>query len=418
MLYFFKLLLILINIDQETVLNWFGLEDPNKSDFQQLNELGYEIDTSTIEVSPALSLQTLSLVIQGLWEKVQDGLSLSDIENIIFFVAFVRFAILAVRYNIKTSFYITCIGLAASYLWYRHFIDLLFMYQNALLRIPITHKLGVDAIELKSMYSGMRSKADYNLRASNPIGIIFHAIGKGSIQEGYLIDPISMIFANMPENFRSVTNPIYYLFYRKIFPVVIRIAGQFYREIGTVAAYTIMTRMGKRYCPYLIRWHWTFILMLGFVEQIFIYFVFRVNYYVSSVLAPQLEKYPFLQKNTLTIEIESLKFLMVVLVLYHMAFILFGLFHALCGQYFYIPFLTENTELHIGPRSKTSIYSGGYTAWQDPEEKSESRLIPKVWYGWFGRGTKNNWKIINRIQKFIKKLLKNFIKQFRRVFRS
>jgi hypothetical protein len=37
------------------------------------------------------------------------------------------------------------------------------MYQNALLRIPITHKLGIDAIELKSMYSGMRSKADYNL---------------------------------------------------------------------------------------------------------------------------------------------------------------------------------------------------------------------------------------------------------------
>ena len=27
MLYVFKLLLLLINIDQETVLNWFGIED-------------------------------------------------------------------------------------------------------------------------------------------------------------------------------------------------------------------------------------------------------------------------------------------------------------------------------------------------------------------------------------------------------
>jgi hypothetical protein len=27
MLYFFRLLLLLINIDQETVLNWFGIED-------------------------------------------------------------------------------------------------------------------------------------------------------------------------------------------------------------------------------------------------------------------------------------------------------------------------------------------------------------------------------------------------------
>ena len=184
MLYVFKLLLILINIDQETVLNWFGVEDSNLNDLDQITELNSGIDTSAIQVSPALSLETLRLIIEGLWEKVQDGLSLADIENLIFFIAFLRFAILAIRYNLKTSFYITCIGLAASYLWYRHFIDLLFLYQNALLRIPITHKLGIDAIEIKSMYAGMRSKADYNLRASNPIGIIFHAFGKGAFEVG------------------------------------------------------------------------------------------------------------------------------------------------------------------------------------------------------------------------------------------
>jgi hypothetical protein len=29
------------------------------------------------------------------------------------------------------------------------------------------------------------------------------------------------------------------------------------------------------------------------------------------------------------------------------------------------------------------------TAWQDPEEKEKNlnRLFPKLWYGWFGRGT-------------------------------
>jgi hypothetical protein len=414
MLYVFKLLLLLINIDQETVLNWFGLEDPKSGDFSQLNELNYGTDTSVIEVSPALSLETLRLIIQGLWEKVQDGLSLADIENLIFFIAFLRFTILAIRYNIKTSFYITCIGLVASYLWYRHFIDLLFLYQNALLRIPITHKLGIDAIEIKSMYAGMRSKADYNLRASNPIGILFHAIGKGGFEDGYYIDPISMLFASVPEKLRSITDPVYYLFYRKIIPTVIRVAGQFYREFGMVAAYTLMTRMGKKYCPYLVRWHWTFLLMMTFIEQFYSYFVFRVNYYVSAVLVPQIEKYPFLQKNALAAEIESLKLLVVALVLYHMSFVLFGLFHALCGQYFYIPLLTENTELHIGPRSKDSIYSGGYTAWQDADEKSKYRILPKLWYGWFGRGTQNDWEIINRIQKFIKKLLKKFSKQFRR----
>jgi hypothetical protein len=48
----------------------------------------------------------------------------------------------------------------------------------------------------------------------------------------------------------------------------------------------------------------------------------------------------------------------------------------------------ENTELHIGPRPKNSIYSGGQTAWQDPEEKKKFKPIPKLWYGWIGKGTK------------------------------
>jgi hypothetical protein len=46
-------------------------------------------------------------------------------------------------------------------------------------------------------------------------------------------------------------------------------------------------------------------------------------------------------------------------VLTHIGFIIFGLFHAIWGQYFYLPFFVENTELHIGPRPQNSIYSGG-----------------------------------------------------------
>jgi hypothetical protein len=35
MLYLFRLLLLLINIDQETVLNWFGVEDQNGQEISQ-----------------------------------------------------------------------------------------------------------------------------------------------------------------------------------------------------------------------------------------------------------------------------------------------------------------------------------------------------------------------------------------------
>jgi hypothetical protein len=79
-------------------------------------------------------------------------------------------------------------------------------------------------------------------------------------------------------------------------------------------------------------------------------------------------------------------------------------------------FLLKILNLHIGPRPKNSIYSGGQTSWQDPEEKEKNlnRLFPKLWYGWFGRGTKNRGNLINSLQKIIKKVLKILRKQFRR----
>ena len=75
----------------------------------------------------------------------------------------------------------------------------------------------------------------------------------------------------------------------------------------------------------------------------------------------------------------------------------------------------ENTELHIGPRPKNSIYSGGNTSWQEAEEKDKNlnRAFPKLWYGWFGRGTQNNWQITSQLKRFINKIIKKLKKQFR-----
>jgi hypothetical protein len=103
-----------------------------------------------------------------------------------------------------------------------------------------------------------------------------------------------------------------------------------------------------------------------------------------------------------------------VMVLGHIGFILFGLFHAIWGQYFYVPFFVENTELHTGPRSTDSIYSGGQTSWQnkDEKEKNANRLFPKLWYGWFGRGTNNDFQFTTNIAKFIKKMIKKLRRQF------
>lgn len=424
MLYFFRLLLLLINIDQETVLNWFGMEDPANQEIRQAIESGTNLTNLTDKSSTDVSIETFRLIIQGLWEKIQDGLTLSDIENVLFFILFIRFVILIIRYNLKTSFYITCIGLFAGYLWYRHLIDLISMYRSVLLKLPFLHKLGMDAVQLRSLNRQMALtdlKLGENAHWYNPGQVIYYAFTKGIVnidpETGlrYYIDPISMAISNIQEPNKSNIFPLYYKVYNKIIPKIYDICSKFWNQLSGVAAYAVITRIGKRYCPYLVRWHWTFLLIIGMVEQIFIYFIYRVYYFQTFVLIPQTQLYEDYIDPSLVLQINLLNGVIACVVLSHIGLIIFGLFHAIWGQYFYIPFFVENTELHIGPRPKNSIYSGGYTSWQDPEEKEKNlnRFFPKLWYGWFGSGTKGQFQITAGLSRLFRKLFKSIRKQFR-----
>jgi hypothetical protein len=420
MLHFFRLLLLLINIDQNTVLNWFGVENPNNQ-----NVFANNVNLSNIEVepAPAVSVETLRLIVEGLWQRVQDGLSLSDIESILFFILFVRFVILAIRYNLKTSFYITCIGLCAGYLWYRHLIDLISMYRSMLIKIPYVHKLGTDAIQLYTMNRQMALtdlKLGENVHWYNPGKLIYYAFTKGIVhidpETGFrsYIDPISMYISNLNESDKAKILPYYYKIYNKLIPQGLEAISKFWTQLSGIAAYALITRIGKRYCPYLVRWHWTFLLIIGFIEQVIMYFIYRVSYFQSFILIPRAQVAENYIDQNLAVQVEFLNWLLAFIICLHLGLVFFGLFHAIWGQYFYFPFLVENTELHIGPRPKNSIYSGGNTAWQDEKDKNIDRVIPKLWWGWFGRGTKNTWSILTPIQKLITKILKGLRKQFRR----
>jgi hypothetical protein len=407
MLYIFKLLFLLININQETVLNWLGIADPNMQNLSAL-EYGYGSDIAAATSTSDISLETFRIIVDALWLKLQTGLVLTDIETILFFIAFIRFIILAIRYNLKTSFYITCIGIVAAYLWYRHFIEMISVYQTILFRIPVTQKLAMDIMQIQAIKAANNSVP---LRWSNPFGIIWTALVRGSQSQSTnsMIDPVSMLFANIPERFRETTDPFYYAIYRDYGPQAIKLVRDLARDISSLAAYTFVTRIGKRYCPYFVRWHWTFILIFGFLERVFMNIGFRANYYVTLVLIPQLKE-GINVPTYLNTEIEFLNIFVASLALTHLVIILFALLHALCGQYFYFPFLTENAELHIGKRPKT-VYSGGYTSWQDRDPADIKRgLIP--WYGWFGRGTdgQNRWQIGNILKKFTRKVFRKLFK--------
>ena len=417
MWYISRFLLLLINIDQEPVLREFGMEDSTTADISQAIKSGYDINTLNFEPSANPGLKTFKLIMEGLWEKIQDGFTLADIENVLFFILFIRFVILALKYNLKTSFYITCIGLFAGYFWYRHLIDLVSMYRSVLLKLPFLHKLGMDAVQLRSLRGQMvltDLKLGENAHWYNPGQVLYYAFTKGITnidpETGfrYYIDPISMILSNLPESNKVNILPLYYKIYNSLVPKIFEICSKFWSQLSGIAAYILITRLGKRYCPYLVRWHWTFLLIIGMVEQIFVYFIHRVYYFQTFVLLPQTKSILNDSNENLILQIKFLNVFITCVVLAHIGFIIFGLFHAIWGQYFYVPFFVENTELHIGPRPTSSIYSGGQTAWQDPTEKQKvlNRLIPKLWYGWFGRGTKNKWNFVHSLKIIFKKALK------------
>jgi hypothetical protein len=421
-----RLLLFFIHIDQETILNWFGIENPIPSSTlsSRFESLDPNLSVEKLESTFAFSIQTFQILIGSFWQQIQDGLTLSDIENIIFFLLFLRFVILIVRYNFKTALYITCIGLCAGYLWYRHFIDVILMYRQMLIKVPYLQRLGASAIELESSSQALVTtdlKLGSDVHWYNPGKLFYYAFLKGIIQTDsetgieYYIDPISMIISNLEETSKMKLVPIYYKIYNIIIPRLFETISEFWNQLSGIAAYAIITRIGKRYCPYLIRWHWTFLLIIGFVEQILIYFLYRVMYFQEVIIQ---EKLSIAAANNyfdpnLLLQFNLLTGILTVCVTVHLGSICFGLLHAIWGQYFYFPFLVENTELHIGPRPKTSIYSGGQTAWQDEKQMTRKRRIPKIWYGWFGSGTSEIW-ILTPFQRMVATIVRRFVRQLRK----
>ena len=431
MFYVLKLLLVSINIDSEMILNWFGLEDFIERKNLEILENNPNLTVLDLDSSTKISLNTFQLILEGFWEQIKDGLALSDIENILFFLVFFRFIIIAYRYNLKTSFYITGAGLFAGYLWYKHLIDLIFAYRMILIKLPFLNKLGIDAVKLS--YSKQQLVLnDLNLKDnthwSNPGQIIYYAIVKGithtDLETGlrYYIDPISMIISNLKEPNKSVMSDYYYTVYNTIIPKLSSMISKFWFSLAPIVSYTFVTRIGKRYCPYLIRWHWTFLVLLGLFEQFISGFVHRIYYFQSFVLIPQTESFSNSIDSSLMLQLNILNGVIGIIAIAHILFIIFGLLHAVTGQYFYFPFLVDTTELHIGWRTENDFYTDGFKAWQSREEldKRTGRTFPKLWYGWFGRQSENTdylGNFIRAIMKVWRKNLRNLKKAFRRLLR-
>jgi hypothetical protein len=374
---FFKLFLISISIDQETLLNFFGFDNKNVYLNSNFNE---------ISVSNEISLDTLKVIFQGLIERYQYGLGLVDIENILLFITFVRFFILASKYNIKTAFYISSISLFAGFLWYTHLKDLIGWYGDMISYNRLTSRYLDDMLTETYIEDTKIQKIMYlEFINQNPLNFLKSSLVYASERNGYRIDPLSMLITMLPEQLNIQFSKIYYSIYNNVLPNLWRFGGEQLQEITPLLLYVFIVRINKKYCPYLIRWHWTYLIVSSLFEGEIIRIMYRLYIYDSMILIPaeRFDESTFLQS------------IFMLIITSHYFLVCLGLLHAACGQYFYIPFLTENTEIHIGKRPQNSLYSGGYTSWQDARSKQieisikhiKSLKIPRLWWGWFGKQT-------------------------------
>lgn len=401
-----KLFLLLINIDQETVLNFFGIEDPN---------LYLSTGFDEITVSTEISIETLKLIFQGLLEQYQYGLGLIDIENILLFITFLRFIILANRYNIKTSFYISCISLFAGFLWYIHLKDLVTWYGEMITYNRLTGRY-IDDMMTEAYIEQSKNQSGMYLEFmnQNPLNFLKSSLVYASERDGYRIDPISMTVSSLPPALNTQVAKWYYYLYNNFFPGIWNVVGKQVQDIAPLLMYVLIVRINKKYCPYFIRWHWTYLVVSSLFEGEIIRIIYRLYIYDTTILVPsgRFDESALLQP-----------FFMII-VTTHYFLICLGLLHATCGQYFYIPFLTENTEIHIGKRPQNSIYSGGYTAWQEGSSNqvkimTKNRkfiMFPRLWWGWFGK--KNNQNEVEYRRNQQRQLKKDKLKGLKKVIRK
>lgn len=398
-----KLFLLMINVNEENSLDL--LENENL-----ITNLGSNIQHGAMgigdaSVSTDISLQSLKSVFQSLIDYYKvEGLGLDDIQNVIFLITFIRFIILLTKYNLKTAFYISSISFGAALIWYFHTREINVWYEDVLL----------DNRLINLLPKNLTNEGRENLRIvrlpdyfyADPIEFLKGSFLHATQINGYRIDPFSMIISAFPDNFKSDLTKYYYSLYGNILPNAWEYFDKQFRDLLPLIFYLVVVRLGKRYCPYLIRWHWTFMFVNAFIEIEFVKLTYRLWTYQNFVLIPE-ERYA---------ESADVEMIYLTIITLHYIFNFLGLLHALCGQYFYIPFIVENTEIHIGKRPLNSVYSGGYTSWQNNDNKWLTKtntkfVFPRLWWGWLGKSLENKQKRLKiKKNKGFKKLLKKLKK--------
>nr|YP_009496493.1 hypothetical protein ycf90 [Actinocyclus subtilis]AWT39206.1 hypothetical protein ycf90 [Actinocyclus subtilis] len=310
------------------------------------------------------------------WDKLKEistyGFTIEEFQKAMLLLCFIRFIIYSIKYNIFTSFKICAIGFISCILWAMALNDCIGIYYPNLALHPL----------LRNAY---REEIMYREVALARAGErLLDDLVKQTNTNSYPFDWITPIFGKFPSTISHITDPIYVFIRRDFFETIKQFYKTNLRHLVSIFVYVGCVRVGKKYCPYHIRWHFTFITLYNTFMPYIFSCTMRARQFLYKVLIPQ-QRFE---------EAENMELYIGAWVFVHISFIMIAMIHAIFSQYFYIPFLTYSVELHVGKRPKTSIYSGGYTAWQDNFNFFNIKLSDtlRLWWGFLGKGTKNQRK--------------------------
>ena len=355
------------------------------------------------------------------------GPTLKEIENAMFIIILFRFLFYSKSYGLKSAFYICAIALMSTYCYMTVLQDAIayprnITWRNTTLFRPffesiLTRKKISDTkyldfasptikAKIRTLSPSQRKKVIREYRrtqkSKSKIPIPSFYINDGfELVTDKLKDTVNKVTDNFTRKLidptvRSINAQIkpsllelrqsdafkifgriksYINYFIASYVISDKVANQFYY------AYVFCGRLGKNLLPYHFEWHLNFILIFMHISVPYLQGTYtRLNQFLLNVLIPE----------NRVLEAELTIYYMSLISGAMVYFLMLAMLHAIFSQYFYIPLIVPGVENNTGPRPKTSIYSGGYTSWQDEISFIEPTIGNiKIWFGWLGKGSNN-----------------------------
>ena len=300
------------------------------------------------------------------WKNVSKyGLTLKELENTLIIIAFIRFCIYTVKYDIKTSFIICSIGLVSALFYIIPLTDCIAICY---------HRLFTNTSLFRFMFEEYIER-ETTLR--NPPSLI--NLSLASKLDSFMVTICPNWILNKLYKSSSYWSTVDFIT-ESLIPDTLQYMKSIKNEFKSLLLYSVVLRMGKRFVPYHIQWHVMFYVLYGTVGHPYWKWYVNSREFLQNILIPE-QRYE---------EIELMKILHCFYLGIAVYLILLAMLHALFSQYFYIPLYVPNIEAHIGKRPKNNIYSGGYTSWQDEIELFRWRPENlKLWFGFLGKSLKD-----------------------------